>query len=133
MSTFLDSWIDDMVENDMPRKYVYFALCEGDGFDPMLKVGTSKDPYTRVKSLRKNPGKCGDWMKDYGAEGAEILGTVYGDEGLERLLHRKFEKYRVAGEWFWYEPISYYISELLDDHCVCALCNIVDTRNVVTP
>ena len=133
MSTFRDEWIGDMVANKMPQKYVYFALCEEDGLDSMVKVGTSRDPYQRLKSLHKNPGKCGDWMEICGAESAEIIGVLYGDEALEGMLHRKFAQHRVAGEWFWYEEISYYIEELLADYCVCPLCWIVDTRNVVKP
>lgn len=62
---------------------VYFIRLES-----RIKIGTSTNPKARLSEL--------PW------DTVELL--IRGDVAEERELHRRFEKYRVQGEWFRAEP-----------------------------
>ena len=54
-----------------------------------VKVGYTKNLTLRVNGLRTaNP------------HGLIVIGTVKGDKNAEQAIHKKLDKYRVAGEWF---------------------------------
>lgn len=55
-----------------------------------VKIGTSKNPWARLATLRKESGR----------PDLEILGKVKGGHALEADLHRRFAAMRVEGEWF---------------------------------
>lgn len=64
--------------------YVYFIR----SLD-RVKIGFSADPSSRLMKINADsPHEC------------ELLGTIEGDEGVERGLHDRFAAYRVKGEWF---------------------------------
>lgn len=66
--------------------YVYFVR-EQDG---PVKIGwTAKDPELRLRSMQTgNPRRL------------ELLGTVRGTLATEAILHDRFSRYHLVGEWF---------------------------------
>lgn len=67
---------------------IYFIQREDNGY---IKIGYSKDVPTRMLSLRMYTRLT-------------LLGQCEGDVEFEQGLHRKFNKFRVHGEWFHPSP-----------------------------
>jgi len=69
----------------MAKNYVYFMQNPANGH---IKIGQSAHPDKRKKQVQR----------DVGAR-LKILATLE-DVPLERVLHERFDKYRLYGEWF---------------------------------
>ena len=70
----------------MKIKYIYFIE---EGLDGKIKIGYSTNPSERLKTLQtSNPRTL------------RLLITIEGNEQDEKILHTKFSKYRLQGEWF---------------------------------
>lgn len=54
-----------------------------------IKIGVATDVTRRVKS----PSTAHPYP-------LKLLGTIKGGRDLERALHRRFQEYRLGGEWF---------------------------------
>lgn len=67
--------------------YVYMMRSSNDKY----KIGMSKDPSKRIKSIRGNT--------PFGIECVHIIETK-DMRGLESHMHRKFKENVIAGEWF---------------------------------
>jgi hypothetical protein len=118
-------------------QYVYFMLAEMDPdevsgiqLEPMVKIGISVDPYQRREQVAIDPGKCGDWLEVFGCDSLTVIGMLEGGREAEKALHAAFKEHRIAGEWFWYDPLSEAIDGLLCDHCVCPSCQFLDAWSV---
>jgi uncharacterized membrane protein YccC len=70
-----------------PRRKRIYAIRRGQ-CGP-IKIGMSNEPQTRLRNLQTAV-----------AEQLHLLAVIDGDEQVERDLHRRFEKYRLHGEWF---------------------------------
>lgn len=68
------------------KGYVYFIQGENGG---AIKIGYSKDPESRLKSLQTS---YPDILK--------VLCLIPGTEKIEKKYHKKFENIRLNGEWF---------------------------------
>ncbi len=66
---------------------VYFALAT----NGLVKIGFSKNPLARIKSLR---GTVGQPLK--------LVAVIDGDEADERRMHMRFGEFYSHGEWFFY-------------------------------
>jgi hypothetical protein len=92
---FVDS--KDVTDYRQKQGYVYILL----NFNEHVKIGITKNPYQRVKSLSgSNTG------------GSEIIRYYFSDpmyiyETIEKVMHNKFKKYRIAGEWFYGKDLYY--------------------------
>lgn len=74
--------------------YTYFIVENEDNEESRIKIGFSKDPQNRIKALQ-----TGNSRK------LEIMGWIESDDkSLEKKLHKKYEKHRHHGEWFFIEP-----------------------------
>lgn len=86
----LDKMIHSTTEKEAtkgkPKGYVYFVqgCCGG-----AIKIGYSKDPESRLKALQTG---YPDTLR--------ILALVPGTEKTEKYYQRKFELYRLNGEWY---------------------------------
>jgi hypothetical protein len=80
------------------RGYIYFATAGDDG---LVKIGFTKDVGVRMRSLRT--GNAGNIV-------AEEAFLSYFE--AEKMVHKRFEKDRVRGEWF---KLTDEIEELWDD------------------
>lgn len=78
----------DDYEDERIVTYNYFMLRESDG---AIKIGYSFQPEHRALQLRRDHGNM------------KIIATMEGDLDAERLLHLRFEEYRMDGEFFRYE------------------------------
>lgn len=59
-----------------------------------VKIGFSKDPQNRIKTLQTGNSRT-----------LEIMGWIESDNrSLEKQLHTKYEANRLRGEWFLIEP-----------------------------
>lgn len=87
--------------------YVYF-FPERDKENPAIKIGFSRDPIGRLKTLQTgHPNKIG-------CEGWYLLPTQRMAREYEKELHKHFKKYRIRGEWFKYnDEIKNFIQTLL--------------------
>ena len=65
---------------------VYFI---GRGRKGPIKIGFSKDPQKRMKSLQTGS-----------AEPLSMLGLVKGGRAIEAIIHRRLARNRLHGEWF---------------------------------
>lgn len=75
------------------QRYVYFGASDG-----LVKIGTSVDVATRLRSLR-----------------ADFLAAIPGGFADERAMHRRFAHARVSGEWFTpCDEITAYLAALPD-------------------
>lgn len=82
------------------RDKIYFI---GYGDTGPVKIGTTHCVFTRLRHLQT---ACPELLK--------LLGTMNGDIGFERMLHKKFSEHRLRGEWFKRcEAIEKYIT----NHC----------------
>lgn len=69
-----------------PRGWVYFI---GNRENKIVKIGYSRSPKTRLKELQTGcPYKL------------SIIYLLPGGIKLEKLLHKKYEDYKLNGEWF---------------------------------
>jgi hypothetical protein len=89
-------WVDRYIACLSPE--VYFIRCE-----QFVKIGVSKDPYLRVKQIRRGVGGA---LSPAGLERAtsQLVGTELGGFDRERELHSKFAHLRHTGEWFTEAP-----------------------------
>lgn len=74
--------------------YVYF-LFMNPGY---VKIGVSKNPKTRMRSIIYGP--CTSEPNDLWYGQAIMLGVLPGGRELEAAMHAKFYPYRLMGEWF---------------------------------
>jgi len=68
------------------KEKIYFIQSVSGG---PIKIGVSNSPKNRLKDIQL--------MCPYKLN---LLATIKGDRKKEQLLHRKFKKYRLHGEWF---------------------------------
>lgn len=82
---------------------VYFIQEENDG---LIKIGYSRNPNRRLKSLQtNNPRKL------------RILKVIDGEMCRETYLHHRCSKFNASGEWFHPHPeLIDYIDMLGDDY-----------------
>lgn len=75
-----------------------------------VKIGTSIDPYNRVKQLARG-GKAKRpviWVGE-----PQLLAVEFGSAFNERMRHQQFAKYRDVGEWFLLsEELAEFIEEV---------------------
>lgn len=78
----------DRPENGLRTGVIYFLQ---QGEDGPVKIGFSRDSNleTRIRNLQ-----CGNPTKLF------LRGTIMGIERDEQALHRKYQAYRMQGEWF---------------------------------
>ena len=120
-----------VLERGVRPHYVYFiqAACPDGLLPPMVKIGTTALPDRRLEQISKQLAKAPDWLGDIGTpEDLRYWGLLPGDSELEKELHRAFASHRIAGEWFWLEPLETFIEVLLDGFCVCHLCRALSDR-----
>jgi len=83
-----------------PNAYVYFIKC-----GKYVKIGTSRNPKSRFKTLRAE--KDGTIRpKDVNMSEAELVGYFPGGHDLESLLHFTLREEHAAGEWFRLGPTT---------------------------
>lgn len=70
--------------NDNVSSFVYF-ITDGEA----IKIGKANNPKSRLSGLQTSHHKP-----------LRILGLLPGDERLEGMLHGRFRKYHIRGEWF---------------------------------
>jgi len=73
------------------RSVVYFV--ERQGF---VKIGTSTNLEQRLRDI----GKGGQMIEGMTVGPVRLLATMPGDHRHEKLLHERFHRLRVEGEWF---------------------------------
>lgn len=74
--------------------------------DAQVKIGHSVKPRARLRELQCATHRV-----------LKLLATCKGGQQRERLLHKKFAKYRVKGEWFKLSlPIATYIDQIKSVH-----------------
>lgn len=73
----------------MGKQSVYFALAERSN---RVKIGYAKNVFKRIRVLQTG---CPERIK------LILIFVGYG-RGMEKLLHERFSRYRVSGEWFVY-------------------------------
>ena len=76
--------------------YIYF-LTDGEA----IKIGFAKDPVSRLSELQVS----------HHFE-LVILATIASPKYREKILHQRFQKHHIRGEWFW---IHQDILDLIDD------------------
>jgi hypothetical protein len=112
---FLTKWADERFFEHFPEKptvsdfapfdpeaiaVIYFIQKDVNG---PIKIGISTDLKSRLATLQT---AC--------HEPLSVLGTMKGSYRFEAMLHQKFLKYRIRGEWF--QP-SEEITTYIADHC----------------
>lgn len=109
-----------------PRaQYVYFLLATLHSTGQQaIKIGWSHDPRGRACAISPDSVKSPDWMRGDTAPELTVLGYVSGDSELEHVLQREFHQAHLVGEWFDYSSISHEIDRLLNEHCLCATCEV---------
>jgi hypothetical protein len=86
LDEFYDRWERDRGQLPIENGYIYFLEA-----GPYIKIGKSINPDQRLKQISpKMPFDC---------EFKEIFPSMFMSLA-EKLLHQKFKKYRVNGEWF---------------------------------
>jgi len=70
--------------------FVYFIQ---EGINGKIKIGYSSNPHERLKSHQTS-----------NSNRLRILGIIEGNLESEQLIQKRFEKYKVTGEW--YEPVD---------------------------
>lgn len=84
------------MSQEKPDRWVYLIGSPRSG---VVKIGVSKDPERRLRSLRTGSPVA-----------LRLLWKKPGAEDLEEALHAYFSAYRVRGEWFDFgdgEPVAY--------------------------
>lgn len=79
--------VPQMLRTDPPPFVGYVYLAGGDAGP--LKIGFSKDPYTRVESFQ-----CGNHQD------LRVIAKRDGTQVDERETHERLKEHRVKGEWF---------------------------------
>ena len=74
--------------------YTYFIIENEDNDIHRIKIGFSKDPKKRIRTLQTGSSRKLALMGWIESEG----------KTLEQSLHKKYEDYRLNGEWFSIEP-----------------------------
>lgn len=87
------------VPPELPDSWVYFIQAGNDG---PIKIGYSKDPYTRFYNIQ-----MGSPIEH------TYLGNIPGDRTVEHALHHRFDAHRIRGEWFRPAPE---LLEYIDTH-----------------
>ena len=89
--------------------YVYFVT-DGHGH---MKIGKAENPIKRLKGLQTgNP---------YDLEFYELIEVpkfehlVFTAFDLEKVMHEKFQKFKIRDEWFFEEPIQEWLKEVYHD------------------
>lgn len=78
-----------------PKKtYVYFIQANNH-----IKIGYSINPQKRLDDL-KNPRNKTIIPEAVDIQQGELLGEIIGGRETETLLHKRFSRHRVDGEWF---------------------------------
>jgi hypothetical protein len=77
-----------------PNAYVYFIKC-----GKYVKIGTSRNPQARFKTLRSENNST-IRPKGINIADAELIGYFPGGRDLESLLHWTLREEQAAGEWF---------------------------------
>jgi len=119
----------NLLERGMRPHFVYFVEAHSTlaEYPPMVKIGTSAMPDKRVDQICKQLHTAPDWLgATYELKDIRLMGLILGDEELEQQLHRAFRAHRIAGEWFWLEPLEIAIDHILSDYCVCQPCLVSD-------
>lgn len=87
---------------------VYFLRSSGH-----IKIGHSLEPVDRLRAIRSGLDKSAIPATVSRAH-IDCIGFVPGDHTLELELHKRFDRYRVHGEWFIAAPeVVDHINELL--------------------
>ncbi|MBT3045017.1 MAG: GIY-YIG nuclease family protein [Candidatus Thiodiazotropha sp. (ex Codakia orbicularis)] len=76
--------------------YTYFIIENEDNDEHRIKIGCSKKPEQRIRNLQTGNSRklC-------------LMGWIEcSDQSIERLLHEKYEEFRLNGEWFSIEPCN---------------------------
>ena len=118
-----------LLEDGMRPHFVYFIEAHSTltEYPPMVKIGTSAMPDKRLDQICKQLDRAPDWLgQTHELHYIQLMGLVVGDAELEQQLHRAFRSHRVAGEWFWLEPLEMAIGHFLSDYCVCEPCLVAD-------
>jgi hypothetical protein len=79
--------VPHMLRTESPPFVGYVYLAGGDAGP--LKIGFSKDPYTRVESFQ-----CGNHQE------LRVIAKREGTPADEREIHERLKQHRVKGEWF---------------------------------
>ena len=102
---------------------VYFILATLEGFDPMVKIGTTVDLERRKKEILRDLQKGSfypDWLELGGFDEFYILGKIKGGHDVETAIHRAIENKAMGKEWFSYDAdVEEMIENLLDQYCAC--------------
>jgi hypothetical protein len=118
-----------LLEEGMRPHFVYFLEVRNDFLElpAMVKIGTSATPQDRITQLSRHLDKGPEWLNTSDGDcDYRCMGLLVGDEELEGQLHKAFASHRIAGEWFWLEPIEMAIDFLLSEYCVCQTCLTLD-------
>jgi hypothetical protein len=59
---------------------------------PVLKIGTTIDLPSRIRTMQSQMPALRAWVIAWEPGGVEV----------ESARHRQFQRYRLAGEWFWW-------------------------------
>jgi hypothetical protein len=117
-----------IIQAGIRPRFVYFVAArsyEEETLPSLVKIGTTTNPDRRLKEISASRGP--DWLSDSdNLDSLGYMGFLLGDEQLERRLHQAFAAHRVAGEWFWLDPIDDSVDFLLNNFCVCARCLATD-------
>ena len=91
--------------NEYMGQYVYFITDDHDH----VKIGVSSGYLNgRISQLQTgNPFKLRAYQQIFAIHGEHI--QIY---DLEKTFHKKFEKYRLEGEWFRFDPVKEYLDWL---------------------
>lgn len=88
---------------------LYFIIENEDLVNQRIKIGISKDPINRLKTLQ-----TGNSRK------LALMGwiDIRSDRELEKEFHKKYQDFRVVGEWF--EINHEIVLELLQEYIYCS-------------
>lgn len=84
-------------DNSDKLGYVYALLNQ----DEYIKIGITKNPYQRIKSLSNSNTGGSEIIRYY------LTSPMYIYDTVERIMHSKFDKYRTTGEWFCGDTLHY--------------------------
>lgn len=93
LQIFNNSEFKEMRTTDKNLKDTYLGVVYALEYGDKLKIGCSKQPYTRVMALRRNAEKYGNAI--LGRICISIPHTNYKE--IESFLHKRFSNFRVEG------------------------------------